>query len=386
MGEAHHGGLGDLRVLHQSGLNLSSPNTVPRNVDHIVHSPGEEVIPVGVTLATVPGEVVPLEFGEVGLLEALVIPIYSAHNRGERLLDHQLTCASPLQLIPLIINNHRHNSEARHATRSRLQRHGSRQRRQDVAPGLGLPVGVSDWTPAVADHLVVPLPRRRVDGFAHSAEQLQGLAASALHRGVASAHQGTDGGGSGVELGDLVFVNHFPASGRRGVGGHSLEEHLCGAFQHGSVGNVGVPRDPAAVRGAPVHVPGVVVKRIFKGGFRADHVPRRGVHHTLGLTGGPRGVEHKQGVLGVHPGDVAGGGLGVHKVGPLDVAGGVPLVWALGRIIQTHDHNSLLDGEPLRLRHLAGLVGDVLQHDGLGSAHHAIGGDEYCGLGVTDAA
>ncbi len=52
-----------------------------------------------------------------------------------------------------------------------------------------------------------------------------------------------------------------------------------------TVGDVGVPGDPAAVRGAPVDVAEVVVKHVLERGRRAHHVAAQRVLHALGLAG-----------------------------------------------------------------------------------------------------
>ena len=58
-----------------------------------------------------------------------------------------------------------------------------------------------------------------------------------------------------------------------------------------AIGDVGVPRDPAAVGGAPVHVAEVVVEHVLERGGRADHVAAQRVLHALGLARGPAGVQ-----------------------------------------------------------------------------------------------
>ena len=73
----------------------------------------------------------------------------------------------------------------------------------------------------------------------------------------------------------LTLVQVF--AGRKSA----VQGSLCGR----AVGDVGVPRDPAAVGGAPVHIAEVVVEHVLERGGRADHVAAQRVLHALGLAG-----------------------------------------------------------------------------------------------------
>mmetsp|Transcript_56967 Transcript_56967/g.131071 ORF Transcript_56967/g.131071 Transcript_56967/m.131071 type:complete len:201 (-) Transcript_56967:194-796(-) len=86
--EANHSGFSDLRMRDQSRLDLCRPDAVPRHIDHIIHAPGQKVIPILVALATVARKIVALELTEIRLLETRVVPKNGSHDRGERLFYH----------------------------------------------------------------------------------------------------------------------------------------------------------------------------------------------------------------------------------------------------------------------------------------------------------
>src|SRR5690606_30716205 len=96
--------------------------------------------------------------------------------------------------------------------------------------------------------------------FADRAEDPQGRHVVLVGDLVALFHEGTDGGGGGVEDGDLVVGDDLPpAAGFGGVGGAFVHD-LGGAVGQGAVDDVGVAGDPADVGGAPVDVVGFEVE------------------------------------------------------------------------------------------------------------------------------
>src|SRR5690606_28562997 len=128
-------------------------------------------------------------------------------------------------------------------------------------------------------------------------------------------HEGADEGGRGVVDRHPVLLHDLPVAALvRGVGG-ALVDDLGGAVGQRTVDDVAVPGDPADVGGAPVDVLArLVVEHHVVGVGGLGEVAAGGVQDALGLSGGARGVEDEQGVLGVEGLGGVLGGLGVHQV------------------------------------------------------------------------
>ena len=58
VGEADHGGLGNLLVQHQRALDFGRAHAVAGDIEHVVHAPGDPVVAVLVATGAVTGEVV----------------------------------------------------------------------------------------------------------------------------------------------------------------------------------------------------------------------------------------------------------------------------------------------------------------------------------------
>ena len=161
---------------------------------------------------------------------------------------------------------------------------------------------------------VVPHPRLGVDGLADRAEHPQRRQVVALDLLCPPLHEGTDGGGCGVELGDAVALDDVPqpilvpgvavvadAQFFAGRVGGALVDDRGGAVGQRPVDDVAVAGDPTDVGGAPVDVGvGAQVEHDPVGERDLGQVAAAGVHDALGLGGGARGVEQVQQLLGVH--------------------------------------------------------------------------------------
>ena len=184
--------------------------------------------------------------------------------------------AAPFELVALGVHQDRLDAEEGTRRGARLQAGAARQRGDQDAAGLGLPPGVDDRAAGVADHVVVPLPRLRVDGLAHGAQHPEALAAGALHEVVALSHQRPDRSRRGVEDVDAELVADLPEPAEVRIVRDTLEHHGGGAVGKRRVHDIGVPRDPADVGGAPEDVPVVVVEDVLEGQGRVEQVPPPG--------------------------------------------------------------------------------------------------------------
>ena len=112
---------------------------------------------------------------------------------------------------------------------------------------------------------VEPHPGLGVDGFADGAEEAEGGEGVVLEVLVTPLDEGADGGGSGVEDGDLVVVDELPEAVVGGEVGGALVHEDGGSALEGAVDDVGVACDPADVGGAPVDVFFADVEDVFGG-------------------------------------------------------------------------------------------------------------------------
>jgi hypothetical protein len=69
----------------------------------------------------------------------------------------------------------------------------------------------------------------------------------------------------------IVFLNDPPASPGVRVVGCGAKQHVGHPIEQWAVGEVGVPRDPAAVRSTPVHVSRTQVKQVLAATARTYH-------------------------------------------------------------------------------------------------------------------
>src|SRR5262249_28270068 len=162
--------------------------------------------------AAVAGEISARIHGEVGLHEALVVAEDGAHLSGPGVGDAQISCGGALLHLALHVDDLRLNAEEWPRCRAGLELRRARQRRDEDAPGLGLPPGIDDGAAAVPDHAVIPLPRLRIDRLANRPEQPQARTRSLLYRCVAALHERPDRGRRRVERIDLVLVDDLPES------------------------------------------------------------------------------------------------------------------------------------------------------------------------------
>ena len=136
----------------------------------------------------------------------------------------------------------------------------------------------------------------------------------------APLHEGADRGRRGVEDGDAVSLDDPPEAVALGPVGRALVHQDRGAVGERAVDDVGMPGDPADVGGAPEDVLVLQVEDVLGGRGDVGEVAAGGVDDALGLSGGARGVEDEEQVLGVHRLGRAGGGLGLQQPVPPVIA------------------------------------------------------------------
>ena len=91
--EAHHRGLGHLRMRHQRAFHFRGAHAMARHVDHVIDAAGDPVIAVLIAPRAVAGEIQALEGGEIGLHEPLVVAEHGAHHAGPGIREAQIALA-----------------------------------------------------------------------------------------------------------------------------------------------------------------------------------------------------------------------------------------------------------------------------------------------------
>ncbi len=229
-----------------------------------------------------------------------MVAIDGAHHAGPSVEDDEIARRLAFENVAVGIDDGRLHAEEGQRRGAGLELGGARQRRDENAAGLRLPPRVDDRTALLADHVVVPLPRFRVDRLAHGAEQPERFPARVLHMLVARAHQRADRRRRGVEDVDLVLVDHLPEARGVRIVRHALEHQRDRAVGERPVDDIAVARDPADIRGAPVDVAVVIIEDVLMRHRRVDEIAARRVQHALGLSRRARRVENEQRVLRVH--------------------------------------------------------------------------------------
>ena len=177
-----------------------------------------------------------------------------------------------------------------------------------VAPGSGVimmpPVSVCHQVSTigqrlVADDAVIPFPGFGVDRLAHRSEQAQRAARGRLHRRLAGAHQGADGGRRGVEDIDLVLVDHLPEARH---GDRWARPRTSASSRRSRAGRRRCSCGPSPSRRRRC------TSRCRRRDNRtrtvrhrdADEIAAGRVQHALGLAGRAGGVEDEERILGAH--------------------------------------------------------------------------------------
>src|SRR5437762_3382851 len=270
---ADDGGLGDLLVAHQGGLDLHRPDPVARDVDHVIDAAHEPEEPVLVHPRAVPGEVLARYLGPVDLPVPFRIVVQRLEHRGPRPPEDEISSLVDRYGLPFLVDDLRLDARERLRRGAGLRRRRSRERREQDHPGLRLPPRVDDRTSAPADRLLVPPPRLRVDRLADGPKEAQARQVVPLRKFVAPPHERPDRGRGRVQDCDVVFLDHPPEAVRLRPIRCALVHEDGRAVREGPIDDVRVPRDPAEIRGAPVEVFLLQIEDVLRRGRDADEIP-----------------------------------------------------------------------------------------------------------------
>ncbi len=170
----------------------------------------------------------------------------------------------------------------------------------DGPAGFGLPPVVDDRD---AEVVFGPVQGVRIEPFAGQKEGFEVGQVVIFHQfrfGI-FAFDGPEGRGGGKHGFDLVLGDHPPEyAGIRRAHRFAFEQNGGAAFEQGAVDNVGVPHNPADIRGRPVNIAGIHVVDVFHGPFQGHHVTAVVPHNPFGFSGGSGGIKNVKRVGGRH--------------------------------------------------------------------------------------
>src|SRR5215213_10802171 len=371
------GGLGHALVGDERALDLHRTDAVSGDVHHVVYPARDGVVTVLVALGAVLYEVLVSQPLPVGLAEALRVLVDRAQHARPRLGDDQIALAGALDRVVLLVVDVHPDAWERPRGAARLGRGEAGERRYHDRARLRLPPRVDHRATALADVLVVPLPRPGVDGLADGGEQPQAGEVVLVDGLRALLNERPNDRGSRIVDRHPVALDQIPVPVRTRVAWCPLELNGGRAVTERAIHEVRVPRDPADVGLAPVDVVVLDVEDPLGRGLDLREVATRRVHDTLGLARRAGGIEYVEDVLRVH---LLGRALGVgvfHQVVPVLVAA-LRHVHVLTRTLR--DDHTLYGGSVLE-----GLVSVGLEGRHLAASGPAVGGDEDLGLAVVDA-
>mmetsp|Transcript_97909 Transcript_97909/g.285675 ORF Transcript_97909/g.285675 Transcript_97909/m.285675 type:complete len:290 (-) Transcript_97909:77-946(-) len=285
---AHHCGLCRPGVSHQRMLHLSAANPVARDVDDIVHAARDPVEAILVPNAAIASEVVAWVRPQIRIQHALVVTVHRAEHRGPRLgKDQDPSHVVALQLFAARGVQHP-GVHAKHGegAGARLHHVAAWHGCHHEAASLSLPERIHDGAPLIANHLIVPAPGLGVYGLAHGAQHTEGGPVILLHPVRAGAHERADRRGRGVELRDLVALDHVPVTARVRIRGHRLKHKGRDSVCQRPVDDVGVAGDPANVGHRAIAVSHVQVEDCAHGEGGPQDIPGCAVRHSLRLACG----------------------------------------------------------------------------------------------------
>mmetsp|Transcript_7585 Transcript_7585/g.16143 ORF Transcript_7585/g.16143 Transcript_7585/m.16143 type:complete len:219 (+) Transcript_7585:621-1277(+) len=166
---------------------------------------------------------------------------------------------------------------------------------------LGLPPRVCNGTLTAAYGVKIPSPRVRVDRLTYRSEHSQRRTIIRRYVRVALTLKRSNRGGRSVEMSYFVSLRDVPQATGIRVTRHSFKHNLRGCVYHGTVRNIRMSRDPAAVGCAEEHLAAVVVERVLESRRGIHHVTTRGMLNPFRCASRARRVQHKQRRLRIHP-------------------------------------------------------------------------------------
>src|SRR5690606_23845785 len=140
----------------------------------------------------------------------VVVAPHGAGLTGPRMSDAQLPFTRPAKLVAFGVDDDGVDARQRERRQAWFGRGRRGNRRNANATGLGLPPGVDDRAPLLADDIEVPAPGLGVDGLAHRAEHTYTAAIVSPHGIVAVGGESTNSRRCGVEDAHAMTRHQIP--------------------------------------------------------------------------------------------------------------------------------------------------------------------------------
>src|SRR5205807_8250531 len=229
----HNGGLGDFRDREAGGLDLLRTEAVAGDIDHVVNAAEDPVIaicrldgavaaherPVAPVLAA--GILVVL--GEVGLDVAVAVAPDRLHDARPGIADADVTrlAGTLANFCAGLVVDDRMNPRRAGTAATRLHRMNRRNRGTEKAAGFGQPPGIRDHGFPLADLVVIPAPRLRLDRLAHRRHRFEPVLVPARFLGT-EIPQHPNSRGRGMENVHAQTLGNAPRPPRVGKRAHAL--------------------------------------------------------------------------------------------------------------------------------------------------------------------
>src|SRR2546425_2791580 len=295
VGDRHHRRLDDLGNEQCRRFDFLRAEPVPGDVDHVVDAAEDAVVAVLRLHRAVTRHVRPvapvLAFRVLAVTrvvhahEAVRISPDGLHDAGPRIADADVArlARTGFQFLPFIVVDHRVDARDAGTRAARLHLVDSRHGAAEEAAGFGLPPGVHDYRLFLANDVEVPLPDFGFDGLAHGRHVLEAVVVlSGLVRTVLA--QRADRGGRGVENVYAELLGDAPGAARIRVRRHALVHDRRSGERERPVHDIGVSRDPADVRHAPIDILGMDVLYVLRSPGYIGEIAADRVLCAFGLT------------------------------------------------------------------------------------------------------
>src|SRR5262249_30261649 len=290
-------------------LDLLRAEPVARDIDHVVDTSENAIVAISRLHGTVTAEEGPLApilalrllvvLGVVRLDVAVRISPNRLHQARPWVADADVTgLAGALTdfLAALIVDDQMDAGRAGSAA-PRLHRMNRRHRRSKKSPRLREPPRVRDHRLTLADLVVVPAPRLRLDRLAHGRHGLEVIVVLAwLLRAELAQH--TNCRRRRVEDVDAEALGDPPGPPGVRKRRHALVEHARCSSRERPIDDIRVPRDPPDVCHAPVGVLGMDVEDPPRRPGHVSEIPTDAVLRALGLARRAARIHQEQRPLG----------------------------------------------------------------------------------------
>ena len=220
--------------------------------DDIVNPTSDPVVSVFVPSCAVSGKEVAGIRAEISVQVASVISENSPRDpwpsAGIKLQAHKSGYIVSFQFFPgLNRKDCRLDAKEREGAGTGFRRMGAGKSSQENSTSLGHPPSIANRSFSVTADRVIPLPRLWADRLSDRSHHPQTRPVVLLDPATSSALQGSNGGRSGVEVGELVSLDHVPEPRRVWEGRDAFKEQCGYSKRERAIKQIGMSGDPTNV-------------------------------------------------------------------------------------------------------------------------------------------